>query len=266
MELEVYDNSVVYAHKQAECFASTLSCISIRDYGQDYGLSNDVAALDIDAWETDTSGCNDKTMDAAIGIANYIGNTPKSQRFLLVELRMNYTGQGANSRTSDMKAKSYHTRSLLSNCQVDGRSFFLFTKNVAPVVRNRISRESINDKSLLKWVITSPDVFVGLFHFIQDLPYQPESPIEDIRKVGKDLVSATSFDKAMKHLLYWLDEVKVYYDKYKHEECKALLAVIQDVFDDITIHKDEIVDDDANINYLIAKEEIEKFQKSIIFN
>lgn len=263
MELEVYDNSVVYAHKQANCFASTLSRISIRDYGQDYGLSNNVAALDIDAWETATSGRNDKTMDAAIGVANYVGNTPRSQRFLLVELRMNYTGHGANSKTSDMKAKSSHTRSLLSDCPVDGRSFFLFTKNVAQVVRNRVSRESINDKSLLKWVISSPDVFVGLFHFIQDLPYQPESPIEDIRKIGKNLVFAASFDKAMEHLHYWLDEVKKYYDKYKHEECKALLAVIQDVFDDVTIHKDEIVDVNVIIDYLIAKEEIEKLHKSL---
>lgn len=77
------------------------------------------------------------------------------------------------------------------------------------------------------------------------------------------MVSAASFDKAIKHLHYWLDEVKVYYDKYKHEECKALLAVIQDLFDDITIHIDEVEDDDVIIDYMIAGEEIEKLQKNI---
>lgn len=198
MALEVYDSAIVDAHEQSPRFKTTLARVAIRDYGQDYGFSDNVAGIDIDAWETSLSGSNDKTMDVAVGIAEYANNHCRAKRLLLVELRMNYTGQGQNSKTSEMKLKESHTREMFASCPLDTRSFFVFYKSVAPCVRNRIARESITDKSLHKWEIVSPEEFVSKFHFVESLPYTPESPIDIIRTNGRDYIAASDFMSAIK--------------------------------------------------------------------
>lgn len=261
MALEVYDNEVVERNEQAGRFMTTLAKVSIRDYGQDYGLSDKVTALDVDAWETSQSGNNDKTMDAAIGIADYVDNLKRASRFLLVELRMNYTGQGQNSKTPEMKAKSLHTRGMLAGSLVDERSFFIFSKSVAPSVRNRISREAKVDKSLTKWKIVTPEEFANMFQFVEDLPYTPISPIEGIRNEGNEFVAVAEFGSAVKLIQFWLNKVNAFYNQYKHEECKALIGVIQEIVDAMSQRETEITDEDLNLDFQIAKEDIGKYQK-----
>lgn len=260
MALEVYDNSTVESHEKSDSFKTTLASVSVRDYQQDFGLPNEVMALDIDAWEVSLSGDNDKTMDAAIGVADYIDNTKRASRLLLVELRMNYTGQGLNSKTSDMKAKSQHTRNMLNGSPVDTRSFFIFQKNVAPSVRNRISRESVVDKTLQNWRVVSPEEFVSMFQFFENLPYKPLSPIDDIRNCGVECVAVADFDNALKLVKYWLDKVNAFYNQYKIEECKALVEVIQEVINAISAHQAEITDEESQIDILIAQEDLTRYR------
>lgn len=260
MALEVYDNSIVESHDKADSFKTTLASVSVRDYQQDFGLPSEVAALDIDTWETSLSGDNDKTMDAAIGIADYIDNAKSASRLLLVELRMNYTGQGQNSKTSEMKAKIQHTHNMLSGCSVDTRSFFIFQKNVAPSVRNRISRESVVDRSLQNWKIVSPEEFVSMFQFVENLPYTPLSPIDDIRNNGVECVALADFGSALKLVKYWLDKVNTFYNRYKLEECKVLIVVIQEVVNAILARQSDIKDEESEIDLLIAQEDLTRFR------
>lgn len=260
MALEVYDNSIVEAHEKAESFKTTLASVSVRDYQQDFGLPNEIVALDIDAWEISLSGDNDKTMDAAIGVADYIDNAKRASRLLLVELRMNYTGQGLNSKTSDMKAKSQHTRNMLSESPIDTRSYFIFQKNVAPSVRNRISRESVVDKTLQNWNIVSPEEFVSMFQFVENLPYTPLSPIEDIRSNGVEFVAVADFGNALKLVKYWLNKINTFYNQYKLEECKALVEVIQEVVNAISNHQSQIKDEDSEIDLLIVQEDLTRYR------
>ena len=96
----VYANDVVANLPINSAFKVSLSNIAIRDYGKDYGLSNQVSAVDVDAYEKSFSGNDDKTIDAAIGIANYINNSIKSPRLLLVELRVDYKKKAKNSSIS----------------------------------------------------------------------------------------------------------------------------------------------------------------------
>lgn len=259
MELEVYDNAIVNAHEQSKGFKTTLAAVSIRDYNQDYGFSDQVSAIDVDTWETSMSGKNDKTMDAAIGIADYTNNSKRASRFLLVELRMKYTGQALNSKTSDMKSKSEHTRGMLVGDSVDERSFFIFNNSVAPCVKRRISSEAKVDKSLDKWQIVTPKEFVALFQFEENLPYKPESPIESIKQEGELFVNQSNFARVIKHVKYWLDKVDVFYCQYKRQECKALIDVIQEVMNHIMQHDEEITDDDSKLEIIISQERIDDY-------
>lgn len=261
MALEVYDNSVVEAHEQASQFWTSLAAVSIRDYQQNYGFSEQIAALDIDAWETSLSGSNDKTMDAAIGIANYVNNQPRSQRLLLVELRMNYSGHGQNSKTSDMKGKNMHTRNMLVGSAIDDRPFFIFSKNVAPIVKRRIASESKVDKTLQNWEILSPEEFINMFQFVDRLPYTPESPIEEIRDKGCQLVGIADYENVIKLLKHWTNQARLFKDKYKLEESKALASVIQEVLTALSFHESEISGNVYELDYLIAKEDVENLVK-----
>lgn len=263
MALEVYDNSVVENHEQALHFLTSLAAISIRDYQQDYGFSDQIAALDIDAWETSLSGSNDKTMDAAIGIADHVNNQPRSQRLLLVELRMSYSGHGQNSKTSDMKGKNQHTRNMLVGSIIDNRSFFIFSKNVAPIVRRRIASESKVDKALHNWKILSPEEFINMFQFVEDLPYTPESPIDEIRDKGIQFMAIADFENAIKLLDHWITQARSYKDKYKIEESKALATVIQEILKVLILHESDILGEEYELEYLIVKEEIENLIRSL---
>lgn len=259
-EVLIYNNEVLKTSHLYENYLTTLAKVSLRDYNNDYGFSNDVFALDIDSAETDKFGSNNKTMDAAIGIANYKNNKTSYSRILLVELRMNYTGQAHNARTSDMKSKDSYTRSLLSGCNIDQYSYFIFKKEVASQKNSIIKRESIVDSSLKKWVILSPDEFINKFHFVRELPYKPESPIDDIKKEALDFINALNFENAIKHIYHWLEKVDEYCFQYKIEECKALITVIEEILSVINN-----LSEDARLDIeIIEKEKIPQYKNYII--
>lgn len=259
-EVQVYDNAVVLESKLSQKYLTSLADVAIRDYKKDFGFSKDVFALDMDSVETDRSGSNDKTMDAAIGVAQFSANRVTSARLLLIELRLNYTGQGQNSKTSDMKSKEEHTRALLNNHTLDKRSFFIFNKNVAPHKRSTINRESQVEARLKNWLILSPEEFVNQFMFVENLPYQPESPIDNIKKDGSDFVAVANFDKALNLVNYWLHKVQDFYNKYNLKECSVLLPVVKEVLDAVDSRKDYLTEDNL-LDVQIAKEDIAKYTK-----
>lgn len=243
----------------AEKYKKTLADIATRDYGSDCGLSNNVKALDIDQVEDNCAGYNGKTIDCAIGIADYVKNHESNARVLLVELRLGYGKRGQNSKTSDMKSKETHTRELLIDSRMDERCFFIFSKDVAPQKRNRINRESMNDVALKKWVIVDPVDFNNYFHFVENMPYEPESPIETIRKEALEYVDACQYDKVLNILKYWLGMVCRYYNQFKIEECKAIVRVLTELENAMERQKPKL-SEEGELDMLIYTEDVQHWQ------
>lgn len=259
-EVQVYDNDVVQNSCYYQKYKSTLAEIAIRDYGKDYGFSFGVEALDIDAVERNSTGQNDKTMDAAIGIANYKNNSSSNQRFLLVELRMNYTRQAHNASITDMKNKDSHTRTLLTGCQVDQQSFFVFTKDVAPCKRSQIKRLAVNDSSLKNWVILSPDDFVNRFQFVQNLPYQPVSPIDNIKVQCQNFIQSGKNNEVIKCINFWIQKVEDFYNQYNLNECKALIELIEYISNEIK-KNNSCFSDDEKLEFEITQDDLQRCKK-----
>jgi len=226
----VYSDLALKGTKLYNDFHSDLATISKRDYDDNaYGFPNGIEAIDVDAVETaQRGGQNDSTMDSAIGIADYT-NTIKNPRLLLVELRMNYTGQAKNCKTSDMINKDSHTRDLLSSYVIDRKSFFVFTKNVAPHKKSVIDSESKTNSKIRHFQIVSPDQFVLLYKFVKDLPYQPISNIETIKKQALDFLQKNAIESLLKLIEHWLNKEDEYYRKYNLNECSAILSAIESI-------------------------------------
>ena len=168
--VQVYANDVVDNLPIDQSFKISLADISIRDYGKKYGLSDDVHAVDLDAYETSLSGNNGKTIDAAIGIANYINNSVNIPRLLLVELRIDYTKKAKNSTIPSMLQKEKHSRQLLSGSHLDCRCFFIFDTDVAPRKRSEIANQKHSNSHLKNWQVLSHSDFVKQFYFVSNLP------------------------------------------------------------------------------------------------
>lgn len=262
--VQVYDNKVVQNSYYYQKYKSTLAKIAIRDYGNDYGFPSGVEALDIDAIESDSTGLNDKTMDAAIGIANYKSNSISNQRLLLVELRMGYTGQAHNSKITEMESKDSHTRTLLTGCQVDQQSFFVFTKDVAPCKRSQIKRLAVNNSSLKNWVVLSPDDFVNRFQFVKNLPYQPVSPIGNIKVQCQNFIQSGKNNEVIKCIKYWIKKVEDFYNQHNLNECKALIVLIDDISSNFEKNC-KFSSEDEELEFLIEKEKLSKFKNYSCF-
>lgn len=130
-------------------------------------------------------------------------------------------------------------------------------------MRNRISRELVVDKSLRDWIIVSPEEFVSMFQFVENLPYTPLSPIDDIKNDGEKCVAVADFRSALKLVRHWLDKVNTFYNQYKIEECRALVKVIQEVVNAIFEKQSIIKDEECEIELLIAQEELDRFRKAL---
>lgn len=257
-QVAVYDNEVVLSNPIAGQFLTTLADVCVRDYGRDYGFPNEVNALDLDAYETAHTGSNDKTMDAAIGIADHIDNRSVHSRLLLVELRLKYGGQGQNAKTSDMKLKDAHSRAILSGSEMDVRSFFIFDENVAAPRRNSLAREKIADSSIRKWEILTPTQFLELFKFVEELPYQPITKVDQVRSEADNMIAIADYDSTLKLIRHWIAQEQKYFVQYKLNECSVLLKMISEILDAIKPFVDQFETQETELDFLICEEEFDK--------
>lgn len=260
----VYDNEVVLNTQLAEQFLTTLADVCVRDYNRTYGFSDKVQALDLDAYETAQSGPNDKTMDVAIGIADHIDNRNAHPRLLLVELRLDYGGQGQNARTSQMKQKESHSRDILREYNLDTRSFFLFDEKVAAPRRSIHAREKLTDSSIRQWEILTPKQFLEIFKFAEELPYQPITNIKQVLSDAKSLIANLDYDNVIKLIRHWLCMEQNYFVKYNLNECSLLLKMIGDMLNALRPLVRQFKSQDTELEFMICDEEYDKATKQLV--
>lgn len=261
MELvAVYDNEAVLESPLSDQYLTTLADVCVRDYGRDYGFSDKVKALDLDSYETAQTGSNDKSMDAAIGIADHKDNRTVHSRLLLVELRLYYGCQGQNAKTSDMKMKDSHSRDILRGRELDTRSFFIFDEKVAAPRRNSLAREMQVDSSLRKWEILTPSQFQELFKFEEELPYVPITKTELVRSEADAMIAESDFDSVLKLIQYWITQEQMYLVQYKLNECYVILQMLGEILETIRPFVDQFETLDTELDFMICEEEFCKAQ------
>lgn len=257
-QVAVYNNDSVLGSTIDGKYITTIANVCVRDYGHDFGFSHEVSAIDLDSYETSQSGANDKTMDAAIGIADYKDNKASNPRLLLIELRLDYGRQGQNSKSSDMKKKETHSRNLLRGNDLDQRSFFVFDEKVAAARRNVHAREKLADSSIRKWEILTPSQFHELFCFVENLPYQPITNVDDVIDKVTHLIAVSDYSNIIQLVKYWINQEQTFFFQYKLNECNLLLQMISDILDVIRPIVPQFQTQDLELDYLICEEEYQK--------
>lgn len=225
--IQVYNNEIIEQHQIArKGFLSTLALLSKKDYsGNDYNLPDSAKALDIDAYEKFLTGQADKTIDAAIGIANYSNEKLSYQRMLLVELRMGYEGSGKNSKSSDMKRKEIHTRDILSGSNLDSRCYFIFEKDVAPLRLRIHNREKEINREISNWRIVSPEQFNNEF-FETPPSYEIKTPVDSILQDVDKKIKEQKYHEILSMIKYWQNKEEYYYRRHYLLESNAIHEMI----------------------------------------
>ena len=245
MELvQIIDNTIVEGHPIAiKGFCSTLAKLAKKDYKKDYALHDEVFALDMDAYEISISNDAQKTIDAAVGIADYNDGKESSHRLLLVELRMDYDNKD-NPDPSVMLAKEVHTRDLLLDTPLDPRCFFIFNNSCAPLVENRISRLKKEHKSYLNWQIVNPEKFNNCFR-LDKPPYSPKTNVACQMEAFKNDIQKSDLRSALYRIEYLQREEEHYLNRYNIPECTILERLIKDMLREasrqITNQSDDIL-------------------------
>lgn len=226
----VYCNQIIDNLPGLRQFIVTLASLATRDYNKSFGLSDQVSALNLDQYEHSASGIHDRTMDAAIGIADYINNRMVSPRLQLIELRLGYINAN-NPSLTEMKRKVSHSEGLLrqifKQTTIDNHPVFIFTEKVAPLFLNRVKREAKTDASLKYWLVQSPAEFNQMIVFSSDV-YQPITPIDEITERFNAMVSNHEISKAMEQLGYWRECCHAFQLRYKLRESELLLDMLHD--------------------------------------
>ena len=138
----VIDNDVVKGHSLYKDCGSLLSVLSERDYGNNY-FKDSVVCLDGDGLETiQAMKCKREkkhTVDAVIGIADYVNNSMRSERLQLVELRLGYkTTKHLNA--TDLTMKVTHSVEMLGGeVSIDETVLFVFDDSMKQRARRWFS-------------------------------------------------------------------------------------------------------------------------------
>ena len=226
--VQVYDNSIIDNYPIQQKFKISFADAVIRDSGSSFGLPEGVSAIDVDAYETSLPGNNQRTIDTAIGIADYKNNQLGNRRLLLVELRLNYQHNGVNSSITEMHEKERHTRDILQG-MIDSRCFFIFNHSAAQGKRSEINRNAQVHSYSKKWKIVSPSEFNNCFMFQQDLPYQPETDISAIKNQCKGLLSCGKVSEFLELISDTLDTLSDFQTRYQILECQELCKLLDDM-------------------------------------
>lgn len=215
----VCDNDVLRAHGLYARYHSSLHDISLKDYPRDNYFRTDIDGIDIDQYEIDRAIADrDKSMDAMVGVADYIGNHVVNSRLLLVELRMDYDST-AHLRASKLKGKVNHSRTAVgASVRVDDENVFVFRDDVAEQAKKWVFSMSKEHSEAKSWVAVSPEELDNMLKSQADMPYQP---ITDMDLVKKDLINkifAKDFDAVLESVDYWHNRAEQYKLRYLLKE------------------------------------------------
>lgn len=205
-------------------FVVSLNDLCQRDYG--YSLfPSSILCIDLDTFECSQSRNNNATIDAAVGISDYVNNRERTCRHLLVELRFDYKSTH-NFDYDNMKQKVTHSRSILLPEPVNSKVFFLYNEQVAPKARNDFSRRAKQDKVIASWEAMSADSFLNYIKDKSKLPYQPLNDMDAIRMSLESKYNDGGLDAADGLLVFWMEQMDKYEQRYMRSENEAIVSVL----------------------------------------
>lgn len=221
----VYDEGFVLGNELSVHFLSDLDALCRRDYRGKEFFHKKIACLDLDAYETSLSGCNDATMDATVGIATFVNNKMTDKRHLLVELRFDYKSTN-NFDVENMRRKVAHTKDLLSGDRIHNEMVFIYTDDVAPKARNYFARLSMQHHDIRCWKAVRVSEY---FNYVRDKSSFPYQPINDLNQIEIELnkkLLSDGINGLDEITFYWLGRMNQYYMQYNKEESHSIAQVV----------------------------------------
>lgn len=252
---KVYDNKVVASHSiYLEC-KNNLNALSKKDYPKDSFFSSDIECLDLDSYEGKRAkGKPDKTMDAAVGIDDYINNRIVNPRLLLIELRMDYKSTDTLD-VNTLRGKIQHSRVLLgSELRIDEDNYFIFRDNIAEKAKKWMFSISNEKSDAKKWKALSTSDLSSMLQDVSQMPYIPENdmtmPVNQIRQ----LITQHEFDKLLGVIDYWNTKAETFKQNYNHSEYNNILTGLKEAWQTLDPIRQVLKDDDLLIVEFIEDE------------
>lgn len=229
----VKNDAIIYRHPWSEKYKIMLADISKRDYPHKDYFHKDILCLDIDTYETDACGNNDRTVDAVMGLCDYNCNSRRksNERLRMIELRMGYDSAN-HLRVSELLEKVQHTSQLLRGSRIDAKVYFLFQDNVASVAENIFGRWMYEHSAIRHWEATSPKRFEAEIKTDADFPYTPSHNIVELKN---SFAIVSSCEQLCSLIDHWEKEVQKEYNSYHIEEATALREAVCSCLEDMTI-------------------------------
>lgn len=253
-DLLVFDNSIIENHIFYSLCGDTLSMVSKKDYEHTDYFNPKIKCLDMDNYEKKILKTShaDNTMDAAIGVANYVNNKKTKNRLLLVELRMGYKSC-KNLSKENIRGKIKHTRDLLVESFIDETNYFIFTKDQVSEAEWWFNRESLNNNIFGKYRICSVEGFDEDIQDPDNMPYVPIYSKEIIIESIAIHEEKNEWELFFKQIKYWCE--KAVSIKYKRpHEYSHLKLVLQNYWKSFK-SKNYNLDDNSLIDLEIVEED-----------
>lgn len=228
----VCQNDIVVSHSYARHCLCTLDDVAAKDYLKSGWFDKRILCLSLDDYERKVlQGSNDCTIDAAIGVGNYINNRTTVTRLMLVELRMGYGYHNVdNLSVSSLENKISHSRSLLSDCNIDNNNYFIFKEGVAEQAKSWAERKKKEGGICYTWAVLSVNEFNRLIQFVEDMPYVPKTDLAQIRKQLSDCIANKNWRELCDQTDYWQKKALSYKHRYELPEYEAIRAVLLDAW------------------------------------
>lgn len=217
-------DSVVQQYPWNDKYKVLLDDISERDYPNKHYFNKDVLCLDVDRYEADHAGDNDKTVDTVMGIADYNTTTMtcSKERLRMVELRMGYRNP-YNLKVSDLSSKISHTAQMFNGSPIDKFAIFVFEEKEAPIVRNLFNRWGRERKEAKNWRAITPNAFCESIKTEKDFPYTPSHDIDGVKNAISGVKSSSQLARTLE---YWTREILKEYSQYRLAEAEAIKDTI----------------------------------------
>lgn len=237
----IYSPDVTDKISETKSFISSFGEIIEKDSGnKKFGFLDRILqmqCLDMDLWEKSISGNPDKTMDCAIGIADFDDKTRRhtSTRILLVELKLNTKSHKSTLGAKELIEKVRHSVDLLNIQTVDNHKIFIFPEHQRNIYANELSRwqKGSNRTTFKDWKILNPSQFNNFINFKEDFPYIPinstETIIESLTTPHKDGEYQLLFDSLSK----WKSKLNKYLSNYMKEEASHLRNIVSNTMKQI---------------------------------
>lgn len=152
-----------------------------------------------------------------------------SHRLLPVELKLDCVSFNSLSKDKgNLINKNLHSRDLLKAYSLEKKSFFIFTKSVAPQAERGFSQwgQERNCKFFDEWKALDPERLNELLKFESDFPYRPITDLTDFLSLTTKYIDNQDIDSLFDHLEYLRCQAESYYNKYKLEEVKHICDTV----------------------------------------